>query len=314
MSRLRNYKRLYRILKLRDKMKDTIKKASDIKKKPTRTKYIMPAVIIFLCIFAGLVYRSVKWTPVDSESKKASEAIIRQAAAEQLTADPDNPIDPNTLTDGDFVNVTQLDIVRIELYDIMLLKKFTNLQKLYLGRVVIPKKAVPKWMAILAKVNILNLDDRFSLDLSPIRNLHYLKSIILRNSQVSSIEPIKKFKNLETLDISRTQVTDLSPLRDMMSLRVLEMDSTSVSDIEPIAKLINLEHLDLNSIQVSDIEPVRGLKNLSSLIIDGTNVENLEPIKELVNLRQLFLRNCPNISDEQIEELQKALPNLKITK
>ena len=78
MSRLRNYKRLCRILKLRDEMKDTIEKASNTKKKPSRRKYII-AVGIILCILAGYIYLVVTWTPVDSESQKASDTKVSTA-------------------------------------------------------------------------------------------------------------------------------------------------------------------------------------------------------------------------------------------
>ena len=101
-------------------------------KKLSRAKYIIPALFVLLFIIAGLIYKSVTWTPVDSESKKKSEAIIRQAAAAQLTTDPNNPIDPNELNDEDFAQIIELRISQKELTDIELLEKFTNLQNLNL--------------------------------------------------------------------------------------------------------------------------------------------------------------------------------------
>ena len=69
-------------------------------KKTSRKKCIIAAVsIILLCVIAGLTYRASTWTRVDSESKKASEAIIRQAAAKQISKDPNN------LTDEDFAKI-----------------------------------------------------------------------------------------------------------------------------------------------------------------------------------------------------------------
>ena len=41
-------------------------------------------------------------------------------------------------------------------------------------------------------------------------------------------------------------------------------------------------------------------------------VSDLEPIKKLPYLQTLTLYNSKNITNEQVEDLQKALPNLKI--
>ncbi len=217
--------------------------------KPSKQKYIIPAVII-LCILAGLIYRAITWTPVDSESKKASEAIIRQAAAALLTTDPNNPINPNTLTDADFAKITELEIsgilTKTELSDIKLLEKFINLQELTLFDIKFSEKDIPSWMKMLSKLGIFNLSERFNIDLSPLKNL----------------------SNLQNLSLGYTQVSNLEPLRS----------------------LTNLQELNLYITQVSNLETIKGLKNLTYIGID----------------------NCHNITDKQVEELKKALPNLMI--
>jgi glycoprotein endo-alpha-1,2-mannosidase len=48
-----------------------MQKQIDSQKKSSRKKYLIPAVIL-LGILTGLAYRAITWTPVDSESKKAS--------------------------------------------------------------------------------------------------------------------------------------------------------------------------------------------------------------------------------------------------
>ena len=61
-------------------------------------KYIIAAVIIFLCIFAGLIYRTMTW---ESKPDPASERIIREAVSTILNKDP------NELTDEDFARITE---------------------------------------------------------------------------------------------------------------------------------------------------------------------------------------------------------------
>ena len=253
-------------------------------KKPSRRKYIITAVII-LCILAGLIYRAITWAPIDSESKKASEVIIRQAVAAQYTRNLSNgtliykplvgsgqrtivqnkPIDPNTLTDADFTKITVLGIEFKELSDIKLLEKFTNLQEIHLLSIYFPEKDIPSWMKMLSKLGIFNLSERFNIDLSPLKNL----------------------SNLQTLTLFYTQ-TNLDALRN----------------------LIYLQDFYLGGTQVTNLEPLRSFTNLKTLYLEDTQVSNLEPLKGLKNLTHIYIMNCPNITDKQIEELKKALPRL----
>ena len=46
----------------------------------------------------------------------------------------------------------------------------------------------------------------------------------------------------------------------------------------------------------------------------STQISDLECLRGLKNLKNLINENCPNITDEQVKELQKALPNLNITR
>ena len=71
--------------------------------------------------------------------------------------------DPNELTDEDFAKITDIPIqnsslrisggIRLtKLSDIMLLRKFTNLQALDFGIIMYPQNKIPKWMTILSKL------------------------------------------------------------------------------------------------------------------------------------------------------------------
>ena len=205
-----------------------MKNQNDSQKKPSRRKYIIAAVII-LCILAGYIYKVVTWTPIDSDAQKASEAIIRQAVAIQLNKDP------NKLTDNDFAQITKLDlgtgqrVGRVILYrkpgqeltDIRILEKFTNLQELNLSSIKYPDKNIPKWMTILVKFGIYDVEKRFAINLNPLTNLSALKSLRLSNSQIYDLTPIKKLINLQELHIDRTLVSDLEPVMALKNLQKL---------------------------------------------------------------------------------------------
>ncbi len=253
-------------------MNGTSEIKEDIKKKPSRNlrpewKYIIPAAALVL-IIAALVFI---YFMQEQKPDLASEKIIREAAARQLSKDP------NELTDEDFAKITELslsseDTIKseyLELTNIKIITKFANLQVLKLKDVWYPESAVPKWKMFLAKHDI-------------------------------HLESNKKMYTL-----------DLTPLEKLVYLRELQLEGYSIYNIQPLAELKSLVKLEL-SCHCSNIEPLKGLKNLQNLSLCVPRVYDIEPIKSLKNLKTLKMIKCDNITDKQVDDLQKALPNLKI--
>ncbi|MBN1974381.1 MAG: hypothetical protein JW787_12130 [Sedimentisphaerales bacterium] len=214
-------------------------------------KYIIVVVIIFLLITTALVFSLLSQKP---KIDPASELLIRQAAAYKLNKDPNN------LTDKDFSKIKVLHFAEVKqdsgksstivrmykgLTELTFLKKFTNLEKLNLSNIRL-NKSIPKWMKILERLGIINLEDRYTIDVSPISEL----------------------KNLKVLDLSGFPIKSLKPLSNLTNLKMLDISETPIS--------------------------------------------NIEPLKKLTNLEQVVMLGCKNITDKQVEDLQKALPNLHI--
>ena len=304
-------------------------------------RYIIASGFLVLLISTALVF--IYFTQEELPDSD-SERIIREVVAKQLRKERKNPTDPNKLTDEDFKKIEKflllndlgmLTIGSLELTDIKILEKFTNLRELLAFDVKFPESSIPKWMKYLAKLGVINLDSRFSIDLSPLKNLIYLQKLTLDHIPISSLEPIKGLTNLRTLSLTSTHVSDIKPiqgltnleilkisdkthiydlesLKELKNLKTLSFSSTQISDINPIKGLINLEDINLRSTQIFSLEPLKGLTNLKTLTLTDTQVSDLEPLKKLTNLQYINLRNCVNITNEQVEDLQKALPNLKI--
>ena len=234
-------------------MKDEISSKSD-NKKPVLMKLIIFAVALLLLIVAAFVFIF----HTQNKPDPASAAFIREVAARQLNKDP------NELTDEDFASITQLCIaekeyhrsswdgrryesyIPIELSDIKLIEKFTNLEELTIMS-TLKVTEIPTWMRILSKIGLIDITKRNALDLGP----------------------IEKLENLKILDIMKTPV----------------------KSYEPLSKLKNLESLSIWSMKIEDCESLKKLKNLKYLSISGNNM---------------------NITQEQIKELQKSLPETKM--
>ena len=267
-------------------MEEEYSKINNAKQKSSLGKYLI-IILIVLCIVAGYIYKIITWEP---KPDLISEKIIYSRVANSLDKDI------NDVTDEDFTKIFKLSIGNklefeiIELSDIRKLEKLTNLQNLTLRCIRFSQKDIPSWIKMLADLKIINLSDRFNIDLSPIEKLLNLQTLNLIGSHIDSIKPLKNLKNLQDINLAGTNVTNLRPLSGLLNLRSLNLGSTQISNIEPLKKITNLQTLNLSNTQINELKPLYGLKNLNTLNI----------------------RDCKNITDKQVEDLQKALPNLTI--
>ena len=134
---------------------------------------------------------------------------------------------------------------------------------------------------------------------------------------ISDIKLLEKFTNLQALILAGLKLPQKATPKWMTilaKLGIFDLSKKSFIDLRPLKKLYKLQTLNLSASQVSDLKSIRRLTNLGNLNLFGTQVSDLKPLKGLKNLKSLYIRDCKNIKDEQVQELQKALPNLKITR
>jgi hypothetical protein len=93
-------------------------------------------------------------------------------------------------------------------------------------------------------------------------------------------------------------------------------ESTTDADLGELCEVRGLTFLSLIATNVTDkgLRTVTGLRGLSRLDLRGTVVtdEGLRHLQAMRNLDTVDLRKCPNITDEGIARLQKALPKCRI--
>ena len=217
------------------------------------------------------------------------------------------------ISSGDITGIRQMlqqvqsfqNILKGDSIDLKPLRKLTKLQVLDLGNRISPKKwEIPLNDMYPGIIPFQNLES-----LSSLKNL---KQINLDNTLISDLESLKDFKYLQYLFLNETDVNDLGPLKYMTNLKTLFITNTHVTDLDPIRKLVSLSALYVAGTEITNLEPLRGLSNLSELEIDRTNISDIEPIMRLKNLHELWMYQCEKITDEQVEDLQNSLPNLKI--
>ena len=80
------------------------------------------------------------------------------------------------------------------------------------------------------------------------------------------------------------------------------------ADFEKVAKLLNLQDQ-----QLTDVKGLEKLTQLKKLHLGGNQLTDTKGLEKLTQLRKLYLNDNPDLTKAQIDELQKALPNCKIT-
>ena len=315
-----------------------------IKKAPGR-KFIITAVVLLI-----LITPIINFIYLKSRPDPASEKAIREAAAFHYNKDPNvlTNKDFATMTEltisnnTKFINfASQYDFSENaqsfiympdtsykpsnpphplfdERFDIELLDKFTNLQELNLGITVHGGSYTPdtKTQELLKKLGILKKYEPLPvIDLSPIENLSNLRELKLFGVPFQDINPLGNLSDLENLWIETVTIESIEPLGKLKKLRNLTICYSLAKDIEPLRNLTNLEFLSFERSMVSDFKPISDLPNLKILKIrDNDSIKDIKSLKGMNNLKKLYIQDCPNITEQQIEDLQKALPNLEIVR
>lgn len=142
-------------------------------------------------------------------------------------------------------------------------------------------------VAQLTSLRTLNLGRTWVTSLDPLKGLKSLESLWLFSTPVRDLSPLSGLTSLNELDLSWSHVHDLSPLNELRSLRELWCFGTRVSSLSSLAGLMALETLYLSSTQVSDLGPLTGLHCLKSLSLARSRITDLSPLGGLISLEYL---------------------------
>ncbi len=196
-----------------------------------------------------------------------------------------------------FLNLDQTKITDAGLEH---LKGLTNLQELSLGNT----RVTDAGLAHLEKLSKLQL---LVLDQTPITN--------------AGLAHLKNLKQLQTLNLQGTQLTDdcLNYFAMLSHVQKLDISETTITSagLRRLKEIPRLRSLTLGGFLITDddLKCLKDLPYLESLTLIHTinSDAGLEHLKGLENLYRLSLTNT-NVTDAGIQDLQKALPHLKISR
>ncbi|WP_370409041.1 hypothetical protein [Tenacibaculum dicentrarchi] len=110
-----------------------------------------------------------------------------------------------------------------------------------------------------------NLDKVTSKEL---RELLLIDRLTLWREGITTLEPLKIFKELKKLNCSIEEISDLKPLSELYKLEELNIVDTKIESLEPISALLNLKTLYCFRTKIKSIKGILHLTNLNMIKTD----------------------------------------------
>jgi hypothetical protein len=124
---------------------------------------------------------------------------------------------------------------------------------------------------------------------------------------ITSLDPLNELSELQTLNISGTNVGDLTPLRNSNKLKVLKASNTRIDDLSPLKYDIMLEELDIAHTDVNNLSVLEILSKLEKLNISYTQVNTLNDVKQCPNMAYLAVEGCKINTLQPLTELNNIV-------
>jgi Leucine-rich repeat (LRR) protein len=122
-------------------------------------------------------------------------------------------------------------------------------------------------------------------NLDPLRGMP-LESLILCDTPVHDLGPLKGMGTLETLDLRNTKVTDLTPLREL-AVPNLNLDHTPIVDLSPFKGKLGFVRLSLFGCEnLHDLRPLAECSSLQYLVLPP-HCEDIECLRRLPKLQHI---------------------------
>ncbi|MTI69095.1 MAG: hypothetical protein FH751_02420 [Firmicutes bacterium] len=211
-----------------------------------------------------------------------------------------NIMDKETITEGDMLSLTELDLKFKEIDDLKNIEYAKNLETLDIGFNY--NLSNVSLIANLKKLTHLDMKsinyNTNTWDLSFISELKNLKHIDLLNNSIYDIKPLATI-NLESLVLSKNN-ENIKDLIKLKSIKFLKIEDVTQKDLNIIGNLTNLETLILSRESVNpttslDITPLKNLTNLKKLDLNDNRIESIKPLEDMIKLEELSMnRNIIN--------------------
>ena len=167
-----------------------------------------------------------------------------------------------------------------------------------------------KGLVMMQSIDVSGIKTITTLD--PLSELSELQTLNISGTNVGDLTPLRNSNKLKTLKAANTRIDDLTPLKYDIMLEELDIAHTDVSSLAVLEILSKLEKLNISYTQVKTLDDVKQCPNMAFLAAEGCKINNLQPIAELNDMVAL------NISSTAVRDLSPVthfteLQSLKIS-
>ena len=141
-----------------------------------------------------------------------------------------------------------------------------------------------------------------------------VKVLRLIGKQLTDLKGLEKLTQLIALSLAHNQLIDAKGIEKLTKIRSLDLSNNKLSEIpKELEKCTQLTHLNLQANQLTNVKGLENLTQLTNLLLAANQLTNVKGLEKLKELDKLHIYNNSALTKAQIAQLQKALPNCRIS-
>lgn len=120
-------------------------------------------------------------------------------------------------------------------------------------------------------------------------NLEHIK--LPSSKTVISLEPLRYFNNLLSIDLNQTNINSLKGLENCKNLIKVDISFTSINSLYSIRQNINLSYIDISYTRITSLRELSYFYKLKTIVMKGLYFDSIFALKSLYNLENLYIDN-----------------------
>jgi Leucine-rich repeat (LRR) protein len=175
----------------------------------------------------------------------------------------------------------------------------------------------PIYRSQLLNIADIDLSEKNISRLEGIENFRNLEILYLRNNNISDVSPLGSLSNLRILDLGYNPIVDLEAanFEDLTKLNLIELNldhlvkydrvkgTSRLSDLRLLSEFSSLRSLSLEDNHISDITPLGKLRRLEELNLKDNHLGSLAGLESLSTLERVNLRGNQLFDISSIQNL-----------